>query len=266
MHLLRRIKPRLEIDPLGDGALLSVVVGREVRDRIRLGPNHVHAVIFHEDGSYTDLGISHNLLLTDGRDLVAAGLGAAGANNGANVATATSATSLTDSGEAWTTDQFKGWTVVAEETTNTPVFGNIGTNSATVLTIDAWRNADDSAGTTPGSTANYFILPTVRPRYMGLTENAGAPAAGDTVLTGELTTGGCSRALCAYAHTNDAATFTLSKSFSVTGTFPAIHKMGLLTASNTTAGGIMVFESALNADANVVNGDTLAVTDTVTLS
>lgn len=267
MNFLRlaRLRPTIGLRPLGDGAIISITRGY-VRDVIRLGPNEVHAMITHADGSIDDLGISHNLLNTDGRDLVAAALGAAGVNNGANVATATSATSLTDTGEAWTTDQFKGWTVVAEESTNTPVFGNIGSNSATVLTIDAWKNADDSAGTTPGSTANYMILPTCRPRYMALTENASAASAANTALTGEITTGGCARALCTYAHTNDAATFTLQKAFSVTASFPAIHRMGLLTASTSTAGGIMVFESVLNADANVVSGDTLTVTDTVTLS
>jgi hypothetical protein len=253
--------------PLDDGALVEVRYGyHRVLDSIRLGPNHVHALILHPDGTFEDLGVSRNLLNTDGRDLVAAGLGAAGVNNGANVATATSATSLTDSGESWTTDQFKGWTVVAEESTNTPVFGNIGSNSATVLTVDAWRNADDSAGTTPGSTCNYFIIPTVRPRYMGITENASAAAAGNTTLTGEITTGGCGRALCTYAHTNDAATLTLQKTFSVSGTFPAIHRMALFTASNPTAAGIMCFESVLNADANVISGDSLQITDTVTLS
>lgn len=256
----------IEAVPLPDRTVINVVRGRHIEELVTIGPNEVHAAIIHADGSITDLGVSHNLLNTDGRDLIAAGMGAAGVNNGSNVATATSATSLTDSGEAWTTDQFKGWTVVAEESTNTPVFGNIGSNSATVLTIDAWKNADDSAGTTPGSTCNYFIIPTCRPRYMGLTENASAAAAGNTTLTGEITTGGCSRALCTYAHTNDTATFTLQKAFSVTASFPAIHRMGLFTASNTTAGGIMVFESVLNADANVVNGDTLTVTDTVTLS
>lgn len=260
------IVPHYVVEPLSDGAILRLMRGRRVEDTIRIGPNEVHAAIIHADGSVEDLGVSHNLLNTDGRDLIAAGLGAAGVNNGANVATGSSATSLTDTGEAWTVDQFKGWTVIAEETTNTPVFGNIGSNSATVLTIDAWKNADDSAGTTPGATANYSIYPTCRPRYMGLTENAGAAAAGDTVLTGELTTGGCLRALTSYAHTNDAATLTLQKAFSVTATFPAIHKMGLFSASNTTAGGIMVFESVLNADASVVNGDTLTVTDTITLS
>jgi hypothetical protein len=255
--------PRIRIRPDG---ILEVRRGLRVEQQLRLGPNEVHAVVIHPDGSVDDLGVSKNLLNTDGRDLVAAALGAAGVNSGTNVATGSSATSLTDTGEAWTTDQFKGWTVIAEESTNTPVYGNIGSNTATVLTIDAWKNADDSAGTTPGATANYAIYPTCRPRYIALTENASAAAAGNTTLTGELTTGGASRALATYAHTNDAATLTLSKSFSITASFPAIHRAGLFTASNPTAAGIMVFETVLNADANVINGDTLAVTWTITLS
>jgi hypothetical protein len=251
---------------MGDYSEISIVRGRTVEQTIKLGRNEVSAIIFHADNTWTDLGISYNLLTNGGRDLVADGVGSPGVNNGSNVATGSSATSLTDTGEAWTTDRYKGWTVIAEETTNTPVFGNIGSNSGTVLTIDAWKNADDSAGTTPGSTANYSIYPTCRARYMGLTENAGAAAAGDTVLTGEITTGGCNRQLATYAHTAGTATMTLVKSFSVTASFPAIHKMGLFTASNTTAAGILVFETVLNADANVINGDTLQVTDTITIS
>jgi len=252
--------------PLPDGALLEILRKGKVQDRIRLGPNEVHAFITHADGSIDDLGISHNLLNTDGRDLVSAGLGAIGFGVSGTIATGSSATSLTATGTPFTTDAFKGWIVVAEESTNAPVWANIGSNTTSVLTVDAWKTGDDTAGTTPGSTANYFVLPSCRPRYMALTENAGAAAAGDTVLTGEITTGGASRALCAYAHTNDAATLTLQKAFSITGTFPAIHKLGLFTASTLTAAGIMVFESVLNADANVINGDTLTVTDTITLS
>lgn len=271
---MKLLRPQLiipDVRPLSDGAIVRLLRGhdeaaREAIASIRLGPNDVHAAILHGDGSYEDLGISRNLLNTDGRDLIAAALGAAGVNNGSNVATATSATSLTDSGEAWTTDQFKGWTVVAEESTNTPVYGNIGSNTNTVLTIDAWKNADDSAGTTPASTANYAIYPTARFRYIGLTENTAAAAAGNTTLTGEITTGGLSRALATYAHTNDAATLTLTKSFSVTSSFPAVHRAALFSASNPTAAGIMGFETVLNADANVVNGDTLQITWTITLS
>jgi hypothetical protein len=246
----------------------------EARDRLVLGPNLVHARIIHGpgrpndwlEGVVEDLGIARNLLTNSGRDLVAAAVGATGQFSGTNVATGSSVTSLTDTGEAWTTDQFKGWTVIAEETTNTPVYGNVGSNTATVLTIDAWRNNDDTAGTTPAATANYAIYPSARFRYMGLTENAGAAAATDTLLTGEITTGGCARAKATYAHTGGTATLTQINTFSVTASFPAIHKIGMFSASNTTAAGIMGYEVVLNADANVISGDSLQVTWTLTIS
>lgn len=268
MHLLRfaRTRPETRVEPLADGARLHLVRGHGFAESIRLGPNQWHWLIIHEDGSTDDLGIVPNLLTNTGRDLWAAAFGAPGQFSGTNVATGSSATSLTDTGESWTTDQFKGWTVIAEESTNTPVYGNVGSNTATVLTIDAWRNNDDSAGTTPATTANYAIYPTSRARYMGLTENAGAAAATDTALTGEITTGGANRQLATYAHTGGTATYTMQKTFSITATFPAIHKGALFTASNPTAAGIMVFEAVLNADASVVNLDSLQVTATVTLS
>jgi hypothetical protein len=266
MKFLRlvRSRPQYELEHLADGAIMREIREGRVTETMRLGPNAVDARIIHADGSVTWLGLSHNLLTNGGRDLVAAALGAAGP--AANTATSTSSTSLTDTGESWTTDTYKGWTVFAEESTNNPVFGNIGSNSGTVLTIDQWWGPNDATETTPASTCDYIILPTCRPRFMGLTENASAASASNTTLTGEITTGGCSRALTTYAHTGGTSTFTLQKSYSVTASFPAIHRMGLFTASNTTAAGIMVFETVLNADANVVNGDTLQVTDTVTLS
>jgi hypothetical protein len=238
--------------------------GHKTENTLRIGPNIVHAFITHPDGSWDDLGFSHNLLTNVGRDLFADGQGAAGVNNGANVATGSSATSLTDSGEAWTTDRYKGWIVVAEETTNTPVFGNIVSNTGTVLNIDSWKNADDSAGTTPGTTANYQIYPANRARYMALTSDASAANAANTALASEIVTNGGSRALCTYAHTATTATYTLTKAFSISGTLTAIHRIGLLTSLTGT--GILVFEAVLNLDATVGNGDTLTVTDTVTLS
>jgi hypothetical protein len=211
------------IEPLPDGAILHMM-----GEKLRLGPDQVHAAIIHPDGSVDDLGIAHNLLTNSGRDLWAAAFGAAGVNSGTNVATGSSATSLTDSGEAWTVDQFNG--------------------------------------TTPGTTANYAIYPTCRPRWMGLTENASAASASNTALTGEITTGGANRQLATYAHTGGTNTYTMQKTFTISASFPAIHRMGMFTASNTTAGGIMVFEAVLNADANVISGDSLQVTQTVTLS
>jgi hypothetical protein len=258
--------PQLEVIGFEDYTSVSIIRGRKVEELVRFGPNQVHAVITHPDGSIEDLGVSNNLLTTVGRDLIADGMGAAGPTAAANVATGSSATSLTDSGEAWTTDRYKGWTVVAEETTNTPVLGNIGSNTGTVLTIDSWKNSDDSAGTTPGSTANYFILPTCRPRFMALTTDSGAASAASTTLTSEITTNGGSRALATYAHTASTSTLTLTKAYSISGTLTAIHRGGLFTASNTTAAGILVFETVLNQDATVGNGDTLTVTWTITLS
>jgi len=239
--------------------------GVTVEETIRFGPNEVHAIIGHADGSYDDLGISQNLITTVGIDLVAAALGDVGPAQ--NISTATSATSLTDSGESWTTDEFKGWTVIAEESTNRPVIGNIGSNTGTVLTVDDWWDPDDSAAAAdPGATSDYIIIPTCRPRYMGITADASAAAAGSTVLTSEQTANGLSRALITYAHTPAAATLTLQKQWTATGTVADLHRIGLFTAADTTAAGVLIFEAVLNADASVVNTDTLTVTDTVTLS
>lgn len=248
---------------------------RRVAESIRIGPNEVHAFISHRDGSYEDLGISHNLMTTtsgnSGRDLAAAAIGGglpAGTPGKFGALTASSATSATPAGGGMTTDQYKGWRVYCPVTglTTGPVYGNIGANSATVLTIDQWWNGDDTLGTTPAATNGYLILPAGMPRFMGLTADSGAASAADTTLASEISTNGMSRALATYLHTNGTGTFTLSKAFSVSGGTTTVHKMGLFTALTSTAGGILYFESVLNADAIVISGDTLTVTDTVTLS
>lgn len=255
-----------------DGALLEITrprrrrKGRYVQDRLRLGPNAVHAFITHPDGSITDLGVSFNLLTNSGRDLQAAAMGQSAGQD--FVATSTSATSATKTAAGWTVDQYKGWRVWSPVTSvgTSPVYGNIGTNSSTVLTIDQWWTAADGVGTTPAGTNAMQILPTFLPRFMGLTTDAAAASASDTTLASEATTGGLARALATYAHSGGTATFTLQKVFSVSGTFTAVHKMGLFTALNTTAGGIMVFETVLSQDATVGSGDTLTCTDSITLS
>lgn len=274
MHLLRlsRIRPLLRVEPLADGALVRVERGHRSSELVRLGPNEVHAAITHADGSIEDLGISHNLLITSsagGRDQIAAlagGLLPAGGQG--NPATATSATTFTATGTPWTTNLLAGMRVVFPVTglTTEPVYGNIISNTTSVATVDQWWTSAEGVGTTPASTNSFIILPGAAPaRYMALTENSGAANASDTALTGEITTGGCNRQLATYAHTLASATYTLQKAYSVTSTFPAIHKMGIFHSGTGTAGSMM-FESVLNADASVVNGDTLTVTDTVTVS
>jgi hypothetical protein len=248
--------------------VVTIRDGHKVAQRIRIGPNNVHAVVIHPDGSWDDCGVSENVMTTannGGRDQVAAMLGGKlGFGVSSTIATASSATSLTATGTPFTTDAYIGQVVIAEESTNSPVRATISSNTTSVLTVDAWRNGDDSAGTTPASTANYNIIPGNAPaRYIALTENASA--ASSTSLTGEITTGGCGRALGTYAHTLGAATLTLTKSFSVTASFPAIHRAGLFQVS-TASSALLSFETVLNADANVVSGDTLSVTWTITIS
>lgn len=262
---LLRLMPKVEVRDR------EVVINRgRVSDSIRLGPNDVHAMVIHPDGSIDDCGISHNVMTTannGGRDQVAGMLGGAlGFGVSATIATASSSTTLTATSTPFVASAYIGQIVVAEESTNAPVHATIISNTTSVLTVDAWRNGDDSSGTTPGSTANYHILAGNAPaRYIALTENASAASASSTSLTGEITTGGCGRALGTYAHTLGANTLTLSKTFSVSSTFPAIHRAGLFQVS-TASSALLSFETVLNADASVVNLDSLAVTWTITLA
>lgn len=151
--------------------------------------------------------------------------------------------------------------------TTRPVYGNVISNTSSVATVDGWWDISTEAiGTTPASTSAFLILPGYAPgRYMALTQDAAAASASDTALASEITTGGCNRLLAAYAHTLGSGTYTLIKAFAVTATFAAIHKMAIFLVGTGVAGP-MLFESVLNADASVLNGDTLTVTETVTIS
>jgi hypothetical protein len=255
------------IEPISDGAIITFIDRRGRKHRkLRLGKNMVHAWIRRKDGSMEDLGISHNLLTNTGRDLWAAGFGQAVGTGGIN--TASTATTCADSGAAWTVNAYTGYRVYAPVTglTTQAVYGNIGSNTSTSLTIDQWWTVADGTGTTPAVGNAYTIYPVCIPRFMGLTTNTGAPNAGDTTLSGEITTGGCARAKATYAHTGGSATYTMQVVYSVTSSFTNIHKMALFSASTLTAAGVMVLEANLNQDATVGNGDTLTVTDTITLS
>lgn len=268
-----------------DGATLSLFRrrlksgGLDSVKTLRLGPNHVHAFITHPDGTLTDLGVSKNLLTNIGRDVVASWMGAfiPAAQNAP--ATTVTATAVTGTGTTWTASNlatpqlglasFRIYMPVTGLTT-APVYGNIIKNTTSVATIDQWWTAADGTGTTPANTNSFIIAPGGQGsvRFMALTTDSGIAAAADTVLTSEITASGGARALATYAHTQGAATFTLSKAFSITGTLTAIHKMGLFCCLSPSGSlnDPMVFETVLNADATVVNGDTLTVTDTVTVS
>jgi hypothetical protein len=248
--------------------------GRFMGEELSFGPNFVHTAIFRGNsgifgpaGEVLDLGWSHNLKTTVGMDWLHKAMGGAlGFGITSTIATGSSATSLTATSTPFVASAYVGQIVVAEESTNAPVWGNIGANTTSVLTIDSWKNGDDSAGTTPGSTANYFIMPGQgAARYIALTTDTGGPAVGDTTLTTELTTNGLARALATFAHTPGATTFTLAKTFAATGTQANIHKAGLFTSGTLASAGVDVANTNLNADASVANGDSLAVTWTWTL-
>lgn len=105
--------------------------------------------------------------------------------------------------------------------------------------------------------------------YIALTANAGAPGAGDTTLTGEITTagGGLVRAQAAFAHTNGTATYTLTKTFTANGSdaLPVtVAKIGVFNAASV---GTLVYEALLSATATLsASGDNVAITETVTIS
>jgi hypothetical protein len=282
------LKPETRISHLNDGAVLGIFrrrpkSGTVVAERfIRMGPNHVHAFVTHPDGTITDCGVSKNLLTNIG-DMVLQGAygGAIPAGGVGSPATATSATSLTATGTPWTASNLgtpqlglAGFRVYAPVTSvgTAPVYMNVVSNTTSVITGDQWWTAADGVGTTPAST-NAFIIGAggiASVRSMGLSTNSSAASATDTTLASELTSNGLARALATFARGSNpsggSGTFTLQKAFSITGGTTTVEKMGLFVCLTSAGADPMIFEDLLNAAATVVSGDTLTVTDTVTLS
>ncbi len=206
------------------------------------------------------------------------GGGQAASASFSGAATATSATSLTNSGATFPTagQALAGMIVAAGPNSSgagSTAWAVVVSNTATVLTVDRWYSAaapGGAAATTPNATATYQILPGQAPAWwMALTENATAAAATDTFLTGELTTDGFSRAIATYSHTAAATTYSLNYLYTATGT-RTINKMALFNAGfktlNTADGGAMPFESAMPNPPTLVSGDTLSVTSTITIN
>jgi hypothetical protein len=249
--------------------------GRFMGEKLGFGPNFVHAYIVRGDsgmfgpaGEVIDLGWNHNLKTTVGMDWLHNVMFGAPGKGGA--ATTVTSTAVTPSGGGMTTDAYKGMKVYMPVTglTTEPVYGNVGSNSSTVLTIDGWwvESADTMTGTTPANTNGYSVVRGQGPgRFIGLTTDTSGPATGDTTLTSETTASGLTRAKGTYAHTPGATTSTISNTFAAGATLANIHKAGLFTAANTTAAGILIAATNLNADASVTSGDSLAVTWTWTL-
>lgn len=104
--------------------------------------------------------------------------------------------------------------------------------------------------------------------YMALTASTTAPAAGDTTLTGEITTagGGLLRAQATYAHTAGTNTTTLTKTFTANGSDALPVTLAQIGVLNNTAGGTLGYHTALNTTATLTtSGDNVTVTETVNI-
>lgn len=102
----------------------------------------------------------------------------------------------------------------------------------------------------------------VSARWIALTTNATAPAAGDTTLATEITTGGLTRAVGAYTHTASTTAYKITNTFTASAAHTNVAKAGLFTAITA---GILVFTTLLSSTATLAINDTLTIEWTVNI-
>lgn len=103
--------------------------------------------------------------------------------------------------------------------------------------------------------------------YLALTANTTAPAAGDTTLTGEITTagGGLLRKQATYAHTTGTSTATLTATWTANGSDALPVTIGKVGGFNASSAGTMGLETLLSPTATLsASGDSTTVTETIT--
>lgn len=98
--------------------------------------------------------------------------------------------------------------------------------------------------------------------FIAISTSAVTPAAGDTTLTGEVSTNGGARASGTYASTG-TGTATLSKVFTATGAIASIQAAAVFNASSV---GTMCFEVGSLGPVTLATSDTLTVTWSGTIS
>lgn len=113
----------------------------------------------------------------------------------------------------------------------------------------------------PSSTGTGAYAPGI---YMGISSDSTAPAAGDTTLVGEVTSGTLSRALATYAYTTAATSYTESKVFTSDQTI-TIYKCALFTAASGSAPifGSLLTAGGVNSPKSLFSGDQVGITETV---
>lgn len=106
-------------------------------------------------------------------------------------------------------------------------------------------------------------------KFVAITANSSAAAAGDTTLTAEIATGGGGlvRQTGVYAHTGGTSTYTITSTFTANGSdsLPVtVAKRGIFDAASA---GNLVYETLLGTTATLsASGDSLTITDTITIS
>lgn len=105
-------------------------------------------------------------------------------------------------------------------------------------------------------------------KFVGLTANTTAPAAGDTTLTAEITTagGGLIRKAGTYAHTTGAASYTITTVFTANGSDALPVTIGKRGIFDALTAGNLVFETLVSPTATLsASGDQLTLTDTISM-
>jgi hypothetical protein len=95
--------------------------------------------------------------------------------------------------------------------------------------------------------------------YIAVTADTATPVATDTTLPGEVMSGTLIRAVAIYAHTVGSTSYTLSLTMTSDQTL-VLNKIGVFTA---ITGGVMVFETLLNAPVSMISGDQVLIVETV---
>lgn len=223
-----------------------------------------------------------------GKDYVARALGGSSTGatgTGGNVTY--TATTMTDTGASFTTSSGgppEDGGLVGNIIISGTVWGCVVKNTATVVTVDLWHNATapNTTGSTPSNNATYIIVPANGPAwYMALSTATRTIAAADKFLTNDgssvseifNTSGNLNRKAVTFAHTTGTSTYTLQFTATAnandgTNTINriGIFAHGVTVAPTTTTSGIMLFETDVTSPPTLINGDSITVTDTVTIS
>lgn len=98
--------------------------------------------------------------------------------------------------------------------------------------------------------------------FIALSEDITAPAAADTAVTGEITTGGLARAdAVTKTHTAGTNSSTIERTFTATAAFSAVQKSGLFNAAT----GVTLSHEATFATTALAVNDQIKVTWTLNL-